>query len=183
MTRPSACSPRGAAGRAWAGSGSTPSTPDPGAAQRAGMGRRRRSTATRRTARASGHGSTWPGMPAGCTRMPMQATTRSPRPRAASRSRSSTSPAWRMRGGSCLRSTRRPNRPSLRRLCGGSASFMPSRRRSTVSRPSSATRRARRRASRCWRRCTPGCSSSDAGCRASRRSARRCSTRSIAGMR
>ena len=55
---------------------------DPGAAP----ARRRRSTATRQTARASDHGSTWPGMPAGCTPMPMPATTRSPRRRAASHS-------------------------------------------------------------------------------------------------
>jgi transposase len=57
------------------------------------------------TARASDHESTWPGMRAGCTRTPMPAMTRSPRRRAASRRASATSPAWRMRGASCSRST------------------------------------------------------------------------------
>src|SRR5690349_12821806 len=61
----------GAARRARHGSGSMPSTLDPGAAR----GRRPPSTATRRTARASAHGATSPGSPAGCRRMPMPAMT------------------------------------------------------------------------------------------------------------
>ena len=140
--------------------------------------RRRWSTSTPRTARASTRPPTWPSSGASCrwtATAGSRACSRTDRP-----ARSGSRSAGRIAGGDFTRSTRPPARRWRRRRCAGSASSTRSRRRSAAAPPRSGERSGRSAASRSWKPCTPGSPPSWGGSRASpawrRRSATPCAT-------
>ena len=168
------CSTPAGAGPRPAGCGATRSTTGPGAA----APRRRWSTSTPRTARASIRPPTWPGSGASCRSTATagsSACSRTGRP-----GRSGSPSAGPTAGGDSTRSTRPPARRWPRRRCAGSASSTRSRRRSAAARPRSGGRPGRSAAGRSSRPCTPGSPPSWGGSRASpawrRRSATPCAT-------
>src|SRR3954464_12695056 len=168
------CSTPAAVGPRPAGCGATPSTTGPGV----GAPRRRWSTSTPKTARASIPPPTWPSSKASC-RWTATAASRACS-RTARRARSGSPSAGRTADDAFMTSTRRPARPWRKRRCGGPPSSTRSKRRSAAARPRRGARSGRSAASRLSRPCMPGSRSSWRGSRASpvspRQSATPCAT-------
>ena len=156
---PAGARPRPGSDQDRAACGAMRSTTGPGTA----APRRRWSTSTPRTARASTRPPTWPSSRACCrwTAMPAsRACWRTGR-----RVRSSSPSAGRIAGGAFTRSTRPPARLWRKRRCAGSANSTRSRPRSAAARPRSGVRPGRSAASRSWTPCMAGSRPSWSGSR------------------